>query len=103
MKLETIFVASHPIQAHVVRTFLEAEGIPAMVQGEHLSSMLGYAPSLTVTVCVRADDASQALDLLGEFLEEADEFTKCAECGQVLDGSTEQCWRCGQSVGPGAM
>ena len=98
MKLETIFMASHPIQAHLVRSFLEAEEIPAMVQGEHLSSLLGYAPSVTVSVCVRSEDAARALDLLGAFLEADEEFQKCGECGQVLEGGTDRCWRCGRDL-----
>lgn len=97
MEVETVFQASHPMGAHVVRSFLESHGIPALVQGEHLSSMLGYAPSLGISVCVRAGDAARALDLLGEFVEEGDEFRKCGECGQILDGDVERCWRCGRS------
>lgn len=92
--MEVVFQARHPLQAHLVRSFLESEGIPAVVQGDHLSAVMGYVPTAVASVWVPAREIARALDLLGEFTAEED-FAKCAECGQVLEAGEKQCWRCG--------
>lgn len=89
--LITIGLYLNPIEAHIVRGRIEAEGIPAYVQHEHhswakwtISLALGY-----VKVQVRQEDVKAAVAVLeniqsGEYalVEEADTAsTCCAKCG----------------------
>ena len=73
-----IYRAAHPVQAHLLRGILEAEGIAAAVLGEFSFNVRGEAPMTTETlprVCVEneadvppAREIAQAFDK-GELLE----------------------------------
>lgn len=68
-ELVTIQTYSLPHQAHIEKNFLESEGIPAFIIGEHLSTAhiaLSYA-SGGVKLQVPSSVAEQALELLSEF------------------------------------
>ncbi len=61
-----VFVANGQIQAHQVRTFLEASGVPSILRGESLSKTHGLTLDGLgrVEVLVAAADEKRALDLL---------------------------------------
>lgn len=69
--MRKVFTAQTPQEAHLVRGFLEENGIPAVVQGEHLSWWLqGGVPLAETypTVWVERDeDEERAKALLEEF------------------------------------
>ena len=50
-------------EAEVLRAMLEAEGIPAQVEGEHQG---GFTGVLTSRVLVRAQDAQRAREFLAQ-------------------------------------
>lgn len=58
-----VLTTTHPNQAEIVKAALEAEGIPAEVEGGHQGSFAGV---LTVRVFVRAVDAERAKAFLAE-------------------------------------
>jgi hypothetical protein len=67
-----VYEAEHLIDAHLVRGRLEAEGIPAHVQGEWLTGALGELPlGGVMRVCVASEHAEAARRLLAAWQAEA--------------------------------
>jgi hypothetical protein len=72
MDLVTVLTTSDPAETKVVKSLLEAEGIPCMLRGEGLQDLVGLGRAGTgfnvamgpVQVQVRAQDAAVALELL---------------------------------------
>ena len=66
-----IYRASHPVQAHLLRGLLEAEGIEAAVIGEFGFTLRGEAPVTTETlprVCVEHEvDVARAREIAESF------------------------------------
>jgi hypothetical protein len=66
-----IYRAAHPVQAHLLRGILEAEGIEASVVGEFGFNVRGEAPITTETlprVCVaREEDVARAREVAEAF------------------------------------
>jgi len=67
--MKAVFAADDPMQAHVVKNFLEAEGIPAVVVGEGMFPLRGTgasfsADSLPQVYVTNDEDAPRALELL---------------------------------------
>jgi hypothetical protein len=102
--MKQIHIAKHAPEAHLVKGFLESNGIAAMVRGEFLTSGWGELP---VDVCsVWIEDERQfdrAEALLIAFLngDIAQEFSgkdwRCSGCGEPLEGQFTKCWKCGAS------
>jgi hypothetical protein len=100
--MKQVHVARHAPEAHLVRGFLESNGIAAIVRGEFLTSGWGELP---VDVCgvwvVEDDQHERACALLRSFLrgDAAREFQgqhwRCPQCGEDLEGQFTACWRCG--------
>ncbi len=69
MTVELVTVAKFfsPTEAHINRSRLESEGIPAFVFNENLTTLFPFASSLTggAQLKVRAQDLEQAKEILG--------------------------------------
>jgi len=100
--VKQIHVAKHAVEAHLVRGFLESQGIRAVVRGEMLTSGWGELPADVCSVWI-ADDAQfdQASKLLVAFLkgtlarELGARSWQCPGCNEVLEGQFTACWNCG--------
>lgn len=102
LNVKQLHAARHAPEAHLVKGFLESNGIAAVVRGEYLTSGWGDLP---VDVCsVWIDDDAQydrAHALLVTFLngdlarEYRDHGWRCARCGEQLEGQFTSCWNCG--------
>jgi hypothetical protein len=100
--LKQIHVAKHATEAHLVKGFLESNGIEAIVRGEFLTSGWGELPTDLCSVWI-ADDAQyeRADQLLIDFLsgklarDAAAYAWTCAHCGETLEGQFTACWKCG--------
>ena len=90
----TIATFSQPIEAHIVRTRLEDEGIECFIKDEHLVSVNWLLSNAVggVRLKVRKEDAERAaLIIIGEGDDggegeaaaagEAEESIRCVECG----------------------
>ena len=69
--MKKVYVAEHPLDAHMVRDFLESAGIEAIVRGEHLFALRGGVPMTEDTLPavwivddVRCDEARQLVEQL---------------------------------------
>lgn len=116
----TIATYSHPADAHLLRSFLESEGIAAFVLGEHTAGMhfgahMGGVGGM-VRVQVDAEDEEAALELLAEYeggeivesgdgedgpgLRISDGFVAEAQAGSPEDPQqgTDLCPKCGSDL-----
>lgn len=100
--MKQIHAARHAAEAHIVRGFLESQGIRALVRGEFLTGGLGELPADVCSVWI-TDDAQfeQANELLIDFLKGAHarkfsgERWQCPRCAEMLEGQFTACWNCG--------
>ena len=100
--MKQVHVAKHAPEAHLVRGFLESNGVAAVVRGEFLTSGWGELPVDVCAVWI-TDDAQYetANTLLMAFLkgDAAREFRgqhwRCPQCGEQLEGQFTACWKCG--------
>jgi predicted amidophosphoribosyltransferase len=97
--MKKVYSARDPTEAHLVRGFLEARGIEAIVQGEALWAGRGELP-LTPDTCpsvwvVHDTDAEHAQELLAARRVRAEAGT-CPNCGYDLRGLPQpRCPECG--------
>jgi hypothetical protein len=100
--MKQVHVARHAPEAHLLRGFLESNGIAAIVRGEFLTSGWGELPIDVCGVWI-ADDAQyeRASALLLSFLrgdaarEFRGQYWRCPACDEQLEGQFTQCWNCG--------
>ena len=100
-----VYRAANPIDAHVLRGVLEAEGIEAAVIGEDAFSLRGGTPLTTETLprvaVAREEDVERARAIVESFDRHtptptpAEPLWLCAGCGELIEGQFETCWKCG--------
>lgn len=95
-----LYTAENPLEAHMLRGFLEAHGIEAIVQGDHLFNGRGALPlsfdTLPTVWAVRPSEHASAKVLLEEWQARPDLANwDCRGCGEHVDGAFESCWQCG--------
>ena len=101
--MKCLHQTSDRTRAQLLRGALESEGIAAIVQGEHLTALLGEIPtgaSAEYRVCIVDDDqlprAGQfTRQWLGEGVPVASAPWVCAACGERHEAHFESCWKCG--------
>lgn len=95
--------------AHLLRGALEAEEIPAIVAGEHLSALHGELPagaSAEYRVNILDDEQLPRAALLArQWLEgrrrgDAESPWVCRGCGERHEPHFRSCWQCGGEADP---
>ena len=102
MALKNLYESVTGADAHLLRNFLEAEGIPAEVQGENLRIAYGgVLKGSGQSVWVKEEDFEDALEVLARFRAGGPEAGaeklpdwKCARCGESNEGPFTECWKC---------
>ena len=99
--MKQLHVAKHAPEAHLVKGFLESQGIEAVVRGEYLTSGWGELPvdvcSVWITDEAQFDRANELLIafLNGSFARQfGAERWQCPNCGEALEGQFTECWKC---------
>jgi hypothetical protein len=102
-----LYRARGPDEAHALRAHLEAAGVPARVDGELLTGVVGEIPGGWVSaprLVVPRGRLEVAEAILEEFLArggqsggESDGDMKCLACGAAMGEDDEQCSACGWS------
>jgi hypothetical protein len=97
-------LAENPIEAHMVVDLLQADGIAAVVQGEHIFAVRGALPVSYPTVWVLdEDDHDRAREIVLAYEQDAasdgeplaPEPWTCPQCGEQIEGQFGLCWQCG--------
>tara|TARA_R110000850_G_scaffold78905_5_gene170373 strand:+ start:995 stop:1417 length:423 start_codon:yes stop_codon:yes gene_type:complete len=90
MSLVTIYSFETSVEANLVRTKIESEGIPCFLINENFANLMPLYNVATggVKLQVNDYDAAEAVDILKSFrnaplLNEQDEEMKCPKCGSV--------------------
>jgi hypothetical protein len=107
--MRCIHQTSDRTRAQLLRGALEAQGIAAFVQGEHLTAIQGEVPvgaSADYRVCIVDDDQlpvarSFAQQWLGGASAAGAAWT-CETCGERHEAHFESCWKCAGSAARGA-
>ena len=99
------YVAQNLMQAHLIRGFLDSEGIFSVVRGEHLVAIQGEVPITMDTlpsIWVAEEDRERARELIDRALREqlvVRDWT-CPGCSETIEGQFTECWRCGAARAP---
>jgi len=104
--VKCLYTTSDRTLAHLLRSALESEGIPSLVQGEHLTPLLGEVPtgaSAEYRVCiVDAEQSPRATCLAAQWLSERvpgpDAPWVCGGCGERHEPHFRSCWNCGSEA-----
>jgi hypothetical protein len=103
-----VYGARDSVEAQFVKGLLEAEEIPAIIQGGPLQAVLGeipVSPELLPTVSVDEKDLDRAMEIIDELNKGGPAATSpepswtCPKCGEVLEGQFSECWNCGSKRG----
>jgi hypothetical protein len=90
--------------AHLLRGALESEGIPAVVEGEHLGALRGELPvgaSAEYRVSILDDEQLPRAALwtrqwlAQQSAADAASLWTCARCGERHEPHFGACWKCG--------
>ena len=100
--MKSVYSARDAVDAHLVKTFLDEQGIESVVQGEALSNILGEIPVTRETlpsVWVREEDYDRATEALAGFRADADAAKSgpswtCPTCGETIEPQFSECWNC---------
>jgi len=105
--MKPLYNARHATEAHLIRGYLESQGVETVVRGEFLAGGVGELPADLCKVWVIDDQQFvRADELLRRFLqgeaasEYAHERWRCEPCKEDIEGQFTACWHCG-SVRPG--
>jgi Putative prokaryotic signal transducing protein len=100
-----VYVAADPLDAHLVRGFLESHGIEAIVRGETLFAVRGEVPMTAETLptvwVVHEDAVARARDLINEYERSREpgsdnaRLWRCPTCGEQHGPQFTNCWQCG--------
>ncbi len=100
-RLKRIYQARDTMEAEFVRGLLDAEGIPAVVQGAALEIALSplLGGSTLPVVCVRQEDTACAEQVIARYqrgeIPSAGKPWTCPGCGEAIEGQFTECWKCG--------
>jgi hypothetical protein len=110
--MQRIYGARDSAEAEFVRSLIEAEEIPAVVQGSVLDAARGDIPfsqASLPSVWVNEDDVERAAEIVDEFRRGGPAVTQpqvswvCPNCGETLEGQFTTCWKCGTAKRTGEV
>lgn len=102
--MKLVHTTTLPAEAHLIKGYLEAAGIAAMIQGDDLIGLQGALPMQEArpSLWVADKDQTQAEALIQEFLQNqpataGTQWWRCPSCGERLEPQFTDCWNCGAS------
>ena len=100
--VKSLHTARHAAEAHLIRGYLESQGIAARVRGEYLTGGIGELPVDMCRVWVVEDrEFTRADELLQQYLRGDDarllahQGWRCGGCREEIEGQFTDCWNCG--------
>ena len=84
------------MDAQLIRSLLDGNGIPSMLSGESLRLTHGFTVDglALVKLLVRPEDARRACDIIAA----TEGVTTCRHCEFPVREGDESCWSCGESL-----
>lgn len=102
--MKKLYIARHMTEAHLLRGFLESQGIASIVRGDLLTGGFGELPVDQCSVWLTDErQFARADELVRDFLKGSfariysGERWVCPQCNETLEGQFTQCWRCGSA------
>ena len=104
--MKRVYIACHVTDAHLLRGLLEAEGIDAIVRGQHLFTVRGRVPIASDTLpsvwIVDDEDFDRARQLCADYASRQPTpgpigIWICPKCEEAIEDQFTQCWNCGGS------
>lgn len=96
--MKRVYLANDPVSANVLKLRLEENGIQAIVQDERTHELRGEVPLVYPSVWVGNEDEAAAREIALEFSHpQHGEPWTCQTCGEVLEASFADCWKCEQA------
>ena len=101
--MKRVYTASGLVEAYLVRDFLDAQGVRALVFNEHSVGAVGELPCNEVLpqIWIRDDrnfDRARFLLERYEQTECSEEERSCPDCAENNPASFDICWRCGHAL-----
>ena len=94
-----VYEAPDPVNAEIVKDYLLSWGLDVVIQGQFGWGGRGDLPANAYPqICVTRDsDATRARELVKQWErgEDPRPAWTCGDCGERLDGTFSDCWRCG--------
>ena len=106
--MKQVYSARNEVDAHLVKGFLDEQGIESVVHGAGLSMILGEITTSDTlpSIWVREEDLDRAIEAVAGFKADAipaqpisDPWT-CPKCGESIEPQFTECWSCGESKPP---
>ncbi len=95
--LDVAFTVMYESQAHIIRGYLESEGIPCQLENATFSMEPVPVPALMkVRLWTRKEDVERARRLIREH----EQFSVCSACGGVVLDEDRTCDFCGAGLEP---
>jgi hypothetical protein len=99
--MKQVYIASDAMMANLLVTMLHSKGYFAVIRDERLSNLRPGNVAVYPTVWVHDEDFDEARKIAIEFDAQSTGKTSkpswtCPKCGEMLDGSFEECWKCAQ-------
>jgi rRNA maturation endonuclease Nob1 len=97
IKLVVVYLAQGEIDAQVVRSLLEANGIDCSLSGESVRLTHGLTVDglAQVKILVREDDEARARETISS----SDYLRDCPACGEANPAEVSTCRYCGKPIG----
>jgi hypothetical protein len=99
--MRRVYIAADPLTASLLSEIIQSKGYFAVVRDEKIFALRGEVGAVYPSVWVHADDYEAARALALEFETQkkntdAQPPWTCDKCGEVLDPSFEECWKCAE-------
>ena len=101
--MKQVYSARDEVDAHLVKGFLDQEGIESVVQMGGLGSILGElttSDQALPSIWVSSEDVDRATAALTSFQSNTPLATaskepwKCPNCGEMIEPQFTECWHC---------
>ena len=102
--MKRIFSEPNPIFIYHLKDLLAEKGIATIIKNELLTGGAGELPPTEVWPelwIVDNEDKEIAKGIVNEFLQSTKtnpQSWKCQNCGEVIEGQFNICWRCGKET-----
>jgi len=101
--MKTVYSSPHLFLVYLFKDILDSHHIPCIITNLYLSGAAGELPPTEVWPSLRVEndeDFDRASQLVSQELKRQVQDSNiqawsCPQCGELIEGQFNQCWRCG--------